>query len=178
MKCRIPHSRAKRSAAADCSRVGGVIAGLTGQLQEVFAMPTPRPISPHLGIYRWRINMVQSSLHRLTGLFLSIGAAVLTWGLIAAAAGHHAWQLFADFSGSWIGLVVWFAWIWALLFHLCNGIQHLLHSLTWDYGPQHARDRTRNPSYWATGWVVVGVSTALTVLTWVLLIIKLTGGAA
>lgn len=141
-------------------------------------MHNPRPISPHLGIYRWRINMVQSSLHRLTGLLLSVGALVFTWGLLAAATGPDAWRLFAEFSGSAIGLVVWFAWIWALLFHLCNGIQHLLHSLAWDYGQQAMRDRTKNPSYWTTGWVVVGVSTALTVLVWVVLVIRLTGGAA
>lgn len=141
-------------------------------------MHNPRPLSPHLGIYRWRINMAQSSLHRLTGLLLSVCAVVLTWGVIAAASGDHAWHLFAGFSDSWIGLIVWFIWIWALLFHLCNGIQHLFRSLAWDYGQQEMRDRTQNPSYWATGWLVVGVSTALTVLTWVLLIMKLTGGAA
>ena len=141
-------------------------------------MPHPRPLSPHLGIYRWRINMVQSSLHRLTGLFLSLGALVVTWGALAAASGAHAWALFAGFAGSWIGLVLWFLWIWALFFHLCNGIQHLFHSMAMDYGPQHIRDRTRNPSYWTTGWIVVGASSALTLLTWVLIAIRIAGGAA
>lgn len=141
-------------------------------------MSNPRPLSPHLGIYRWRINMVQSSLHRVTGLFLSLGALVVTWAAIAAASGEHAWQIFAGFSASWIGFVLWFAWIWALFFHLCNGVQHLLHSMALDYGPQHIRDRTRNPSYWRSGWIVVAVSCALTLLVWVVLAIRIAGGPA
>ena len=51
---------------------------------------TARPISPHLGTYRWRVNMWQSVLHRLTGLFLCLGALLLAWGLIAAATGAEA----------------------------------------------------------------------------------------
>lgn len=139
-------------------------------------MPSyPRPLSPHLGIYRWRINMVQSSLHRLTGLLLSAGALALSWGMLAAAAGDHAWQVFAHFCGSWAGLVLWFAWIWAMFFHLCNGIQHLLHSVAWDYGPQHMRDRTKHPSYWTSGWIIVAVSSLLTLATWAILTVQLAG---
>ncbi|HET7556820.1 MAG TPA: succinate dehydrogenase, cytochrome b556 subunit, partial [Rhodanobacteraceae bacterium] len=53
-------------------------------------MPHPRPLSPHLGIYEWRITMALSVLHRLTGIFLCLGAVLVTWGLIALAAGEAA----------------------------------------------------------------------------------------
>ena len=88
-------------------------------------MPNSRPTSPHLGIYRWRVNMLQSTLHRLTGLFLCLGALLVAWGLVAAATSDAAWSRFVAFCGSWIGLVLLFLWTWSLLFHLVNGIQHL-----------------------------------------------------
>lgn len=140
-------------------------------------MPTTRPLSPHLGIYRWRVNMLQSTLHRLTGLFLCFGALLVTWALIAAASGASAWNVFAGFWTSWIGLVLLFLWMWSLWFHLCSGIQHLFRDAGRGYGPAQ-RDRTHSPSYWKTGWIVIAVSVALTVLVWVLLVLRIGGGAA
>lgn len=140
-------------------------------------MPNTRPLSPHLGIYRWRINMLQSTLHRLTGLFLSLGALVVAWALIAAASGGSAWSLFAAFCGSLVGEILLFLWTWSLLFHLCNGIQHLLHDMGRGFGPPH-RDRRLNPSYWTTGWLVLALSVVLTVLVWIVLIVRMAGGAA
>lgn len=140
-------------------------------------MPTSRPLSPHLGIYRWRVNMWQSTLHRLTGLFLCLGALLVTWGLIAAADGPAAWHVFAWFWETWIGLILLFLWTWSLLFHLCNGIYHLLHDTGVNFGPPR-RDRTRSPVYWSSGLIVVAVSVALTVLVWVLLMLHIGGVAA
>ena len=33
-----------------------------------------RPLSPHLGVYRWEISNSLSILHRMTGVMLSAGA--------------------------------------------------------------------------------------------------------
>ncbi|MCK0509644.1 succinate dehydrogenase, cytochrome b556 subunit [Aromatoleum buckelii] len=140
-------------------------------------MSNTRPLSPHLVIYRWRVNMLQSTLHRLTGLFLCLGALLVTWGLIAAADGRVAWNVFAGFWSSGIGLVLLFIWTWSLLFHLCNGIQHLLRDTGRNFGLP-TRDRTHDPVYWSTGWFVIAISIALTVLVWVLLIVRMQGGAA
>ena len=140
-------------------------------------MPNTRPLSPHLGIYRWRVNMLQSTLHRLTGLFLCAGALLVMWGLLAAASSGKAWGIFAAFCGSWIGLVLLFAWTWSLLFHLCNGIQHLFRDAGANFGPPR-RDREFNPVYWSTGWLVIAVSVVLTVLVFVLLVLRMNGGAA
>ena len=140
-------------------------------------MSNTRPLSPHLGIYRWRVNMLQSTLHRLTGLFLCLGALLVTWGLIAVADGEAAWNLFAEFWSSGIGLMLLFIWTWSLVFHLCNGIQHLLRDTGRNLGPP-TRDRTHDPVYWSMGWFVIAISVALTVLVWVLLIVRMQGGAA
>ena len=137
-------------------------------------MPTTRPLSPHLDIYRWRVNMLQSTLHRLSGLFLCAGTLGVAWGLIAAAAGPAAWHVFADCAGSWFGVVLLVAWTWSLLFHWCNGIQHLLRDMGLNFGPP-TRDRTHDPIYWSTGWIVIGLSVALTVLVWVVLAMRMTG---
>ncbi len=48
----------------------------------------PRPLSPHLTVWRWGPGMAVSILHRITGAGLTIvGLAVLTWWLIAIAGG-------------------------------------------------------------------------------------------
>ncbi|HEU4857111.1 MAG TPA: succinate dehydrogenase, cytochrome b556 subunit [Rhodanobacteraceae bacterium] len=140
-------------------------------------MPNTRPLSPHLGIYRWRVNMLQSTLHRLTGLFLSLGALLVAWGLIAAATSGTAWDVFAGFCGSWIGMILLFLWTWSLLFHLCNGCYHLLHDMGRDFGPPR-RDRTHAPVYWKTGVGVIAASIVLTVLVWIILLMRIGGGAA
>lgn len=139
-------------------------------------MPNTRPLSPHLSVYRWRVNMLQSTLHRLTGLFLCLGTLLVAWGLIAAAVGEAAWHQFASFSGSWFGLLLMILWTWSLLFHLCNGIQHLLRDMGLNFGPP-TRDRAHNPVYWSTGWMVIGLSVALTVLVWIMLILRVGGTA-
>lgn len=139
-------------------------------------MSNTRPLSPHLGIYRWRVNMLQSTLHRLTGLFLCLGALLVTWALIAAT-NDAAWSVFASFWSSWIGEALLFLWLWSLWFHLCNGIQHLARDVGRGYGPPQ-RDRAYAPSYWPMGWIILVVSVALTVLVWVLLALRIAGGAA
>lgn len=137
-------------------------------------MSNARPLSPHLDIYRWRVNMLQSTLHRLTGLFLCLGALLVAWGLIATATGEAAWRVFAVFCGSWVGVLLLILWTWSLLFHLCNGIQHLVRDMGMNFGPP-TRDRTHNPVYWSTGWFVIGLSIALTALVWIILALQIGG---
>lgn len=122
-------------------------------------MPHARPMSPHLGIYKWQITMVLSILHRLTGVFLCLGAVLVMWGLLALALGETAWMDFSAFCASWIGIVLLILWTFSVLFHLCNGIRHLF----WDAG----RGFTKS-EYTTSGWIVVIVSIALTVCVWLL----------
>jgi succinate dehydrogenase cytochrome b subunit len=117
----------------------------------------PRPLSPHLQIYRWQLTSVLSILHRASGVALSVGMILLVWWLGAASDGKGAYDAVQSFLGSWLGLVLLFGWSAALFYHLCNGIRHLW----WDSGRGYALKST-----YATGWTVVAASAALTVIAW------------
>ena len=45
----------------------------------------PRPLSPHLGIYKLTMTMAMSIAHRISGGALYIGVLLLAWFLIAAS---------------------------------------------------------------------------------------------
>jgi succinate dehydrogenase / fumarate reductase cytochrome b subunit len=90
----------------------------------------PRPLSPHLQIWRWTITMVASITHRVTGVALAGGTLLLVWWLIAAATGPEAYDVFARAAGHPAGEIVLFGLLWSLAFHLLNGIRHL----AWDLG--------------------------------------------
>ena len=62
-----------------------------------------RPVSPHLGIYRWPITMVASILNRATGIALSVGSLLLVWWLVAAASGPQAFATVQGFVASPLG---------------------------------------------------------------------------
>jgi succinate dehydrogenase / fumarate reductase, cytochrome b subunit len=111
-----------------------------------------RPLSPYW-IYRWEISMVLSSLHRITGLLLSLGAVVLAMWLIAVASGPESFAAVMDIFAS-----VWFkpllvGWAFCFFFHLANGVRHLAWDAGYGFDPQQIR---------ATGWTVVGVTLAAT----------------
>jgi succinate dehydrogenase cytochrome b subunit len=118
----------------------------------------PRPLSPHLQVYRWQLTSVMSILHRLSGVALSAGTILLVWWLVAAAEGAAAYAGVQAFLGSWLGLLLLFGWSLALFYHLCNGLRHLW----WDSG--RGFDLA---SVYAGGWAVVAGTAALTVIAWI-----------
>lgn len=92
--------------------------------------PQPRPLSPHLQIYRWYFTMFLSILHRVTGVGLAFGAPLMVWWLIALVQGDEAFAEFHDFTHSLIGQLMLAGWLYALVFHSLNGIRHIV----WDTG--------------------------------------------
>jgi succinate dehydrogenase / fumarate reductase cytochrome b subunit len=87
----------------------------------------PRPLSPHLTIWRWGPHMVVSILHRATGIALSIaGLALLTWWLMALAKGPDAYAAFEKASHHPIGLIVLIGLTWSFFQHLLSGIRQLV----------------------------------------------------
>jgi len=90
------------------------------------AATNPRPLSPHLTIWRWGPHMLVSILHRVTGAGLSIvGLAMLTWWLTALAGGTDAYTAFTKAASHPVGLIVLIALTWAFFQHLLSGIRHL-----------------------------------------------------
>ncbi|MET0363649.1 MAG: succinate dehydrogenase, cytochrome b556 subunit [Sphingobium sp.] len=86
-----------------------------------------RPLSPHLGVYRWGPHMTVSILHRVAGDGLAIvGGIGLTWWLFAAASGPDAYATFLHVATSWIGYVFLIGLTWAFFEHLFSGLRHLV----------------------------------------------------
>ena len=91
------------------------------------AATKPRPLSPHLTIWRWGPNMAVSILHRATGAALSIaGLIVLTWWLVALAQGQEAYDRFSAAAKHPIGIIVLIVLTWCFFQHLFSGIRHLV----------------------------------------------------
>ena len=117
----------------------------------------PRPLSPHLQIYRWQLTSVLSILHRITGVGLALGTILLVWWLGAAADGPESYAKMQAFLGSWPGRVLLFGWSVALFYHLANGLRHLW----WDTGRGFELR-----SVYVGGWTVVGATALLTAAAW------------
>lgn len=116
-----------------------------------------RPISPHMQIYRWQIQMVTSILHRATGIVLVAGTLLFAWGLWALAAGPEQWAGFSECVRSIPGFVVLFGWSWAFAYHLANGIRHVVQDAGWGFAI---------PEFIRNSWTTIIVSLVLTALVW------------
>jgi len=83
----------------------------------------PRPLSPHLQIYKPMLTMMMSIVHRITGAALYFGMLLLAWWLIAAASGPNAYATFEWFMGSVLGQLLLFGYTWALIHHMLDGFE-------------------------------------------------------
>ena len=119
-----------------------------------------RPLSPHLGVYRWQIGNSLSILHRITGVALGVGFLALTYWLTALAGGEETYRTAARLLASPVGLVCLVGWTFSFLFHLFNGVRHLC----WDVGLGFERTQRH-----ASGWLAVLAALCATLATWVLL---------
>src|ERR1700759_3402774 len=91
------------------------------------ASSRPRPLSPHLTVWRWGPNMTVSILHRVTGAALSFaGLAALTGWLVAPAEGQDSFARFTTMAKSPLGIVVLVGLTWAFFQHLFSGMRHLV----------------------------------------------------
>jgi succinate dehydrogenase / fumarate reductase cytochrome b subunit len=135
-----------------------------GRHSKIEDMATPsseaprRPLSPHLGVYRWQWTMALSILHRITGIGLAIGTLLLIYWLWAAASGPDAYAAARAFLTGWFGVLLLIGWSAAFYYHLFNGIRHLF----WDAGKGFEL-RTG----WLSGMAVVTGTVAATAVTWI-----------
>jgi succinate dehydrogenase / fumarate reductase cytochrome b subunit len=115
-----------------------------------------RPLSPHWTVYRWQVTNTLSILHRLTGLYLSLGIAFAVWWLVTLASGPIAYEAGLDgvFGSLWFR-VLSIGWIACFFYHFANGVRHLF----WDVGLGFDRTQIRS-----SGWAVVLVAAAATVI--------------
>ncbi len=127
-----------------------------------------RPMSPHLGIYRFQLSMFLSIGNRISGVASSFGTLLLVWWLVAAASGPSAFATVQRVVANPIGLIVLFGWTAALVFHTVGSLRHL----AWDAGYGFAK-----ATFNRTGIVVVAVSILLTLMIWAIGVSLWTHGA-
>ena len=121
---------------------------------------TQRPLAPHLQIYRPQITSVLSILHRLTGIFLASGALVLVVWLSAISEGKLSYETIQGFFHHRLSQTYFFTLGYSFFYHLCNGLRHL----AWDAGYGFDLKTVHR-----SGWLAVGMSIILTLLTWFLI---------
>lgn len=120
-----------------------------------------RPLSPHLQIYKPQMTSFTSIMHRLTGVYLFLGVLILSWFFV-----YYQYQTELVFGGKyqqcsnkfWIIITYFFSftWLFALYYHLCNGVRHLM----WDIGKGYdIKDAYRN------AYIVIFSAIFLTIAT-------------
>ena len=118
----------------------------------------PRPLSPHLQIYKPMLTMMMSIAHRITGFALYVGTLLLAWWLIAAASGPAYFDYVNGLLTTFIGRLVLFGFTWALFHHMLGGIRHFI----WDTG----KGFDLNTVEWLARLTLVG-GLAITIIVWV-----------
>ena len=114
-----------------------------------------RPLSPHLGVYKFMYTMVLSILHRITGVVSTFGLLLFVWWLMALASGPQAYARAMSYLASPLGKLVLAGFAFAFVYHFCNGIRHMI----WDTGRGLERAETRR-----SGAVMVVAAVILTAL--------------
>lgn len=126
--------------------------------------PQDRPMSPHVQVWRWHVTMFGSIAHRATGVALYLGALILAGWAVSLAMGAGAFNAYAAFLASPIGLVILFGLTVAFLYHLANGVRHLF----WDTG-HGFEPKTAD----MTGWAVIAFAVVASVLIWIIAVLKM-----
>lgn len=93
-------------------------------------MSRPRPLSPHLSIWRFQLPAVMSITHRITAVILTSGTVLLTAWLLAVAFGENSFNVVSMMISHPLGQFVMFGYSVVLFYHASNGVRHLF----WDFG--------------------------------------------
>jgi succinate dehydrogenase / fumarate reductase cytochrome b subunit len=114
-----------------------------------------RPLSPHLGVYKFMYTMSLSIMHRITGVAATFGFLAFVWWLMALAGGPGAYESAVRVLTSPVAKLLLIGFTFSFVYHFCNGIRHLV----WDTGRGLERAQARR-----SGAVVVVAALLITVL--------------
>ena len=120
-------------------------------------MAKPRPLSPHLQVYRPQLTSVMSIMHRASGAVLATGSLLVALWLVALAAGAAVFNPVADAMQHPFGQLVVFGYSLALVYHGLNGIRHLM----WDL-----RVGLEIKQVYQSGYLVLGLTVLVTAALW------------
>ncbi len=88
------------------------------------------PLSPHLSIYKFKLSLLMSIAHRITGAALYFSMLIFLFFLISLASGASGYEIFSSIIDTWIGKLVILGITWAIFHHMLGGLRHFL----WDMG--------------------------------------------
>ena len=116
----------------------------------------PRPLSPHLQVYKFFPTMFLSILHRITGVGLTLGLVAFTYWLASAASGEYDYGRALRLLGSWPAQVLLLGWLFAWCYHFVNGLRHL----GWDASIAIEKAQVRRTRWWVVSiaggaWVLL-----------------------
>ncbi|MDB9890474.1 succinate dehydrogenase, cytochrome b556 subunit [Alphaproteobacteria bacterium] len=120
-------------------------------------MVKPRPLSPHLQVYRPQLTSVMSIMHRASGAVLATGSLFVALWLVALAAGTAVFNPVAGAMQHPLGQLVVFGYSLALVYHGLNGIRHLM----WDL-----RIGLEIKQVYQSGYLVLGLTILVTATLW------------
>ena len=120
-------------------------------------MVKPRPLSPHLQVYRPQLTSVMSIMHRASGAVLATGSLLVALWLVALAAGAAVFNPVADGMQHPLGQLLMFGYSLALVYHGLNGIRHLM----WDL-----RVGLEIKQVYQSGYLVLGLTLLVTAALW------------
>ena len=89
-----------------------------------------RPLSPHLTIYRPQFTSVLSIMHRITGVGLVLSLLLIIIWFVALSLGSEIFTFIEIIFNSIFIRVILASSVWALWYHTCTGVRHLI----WDLG--------------------------------------------
>jgi succinate dehydrogenase / fumarate reductase cytochrome b subunit len=126
-------------------------------------MKSNKPLSPHLGIYRWQINSVLSILHRISGASIYFVLLMFFW-LFSLNVFYEDCQYLQVinnfFQNNIFGKIILSGISFFVYYHAFNGIRHLF----WD-GGYGFEIRAMQIS----GWIVLVCSLIIAVFTFLII---------
>ncbi|MFS4436777.1 succinate dehydrogenase, cytochrome b556 subunit [Paracoccaceae bacterium GXU_MW_L88] len=116
-----------------------------------------RPLSPFMigPYYRPQLTSMTSIVHRITGCALGLAGILVVWWFVALAIGPDAYATANWWLTSYVGDLIFFGALWAILYHMLNGIRHLV----WDTG-RGLEVQTAEK----LGVIVIGLSLVFTII--------------
>jgi succinate dehydrogenase / fumarate reductase cytochrome b subunit len=123
------------------------------------ATNTNRPTSPHLQVYKLPLTGIISITHRMTGVLLSAGLIFFVYIVSSVAGGATTYAAMQELMNVWLVRLIYWGFIYALFFHLCHGVRHLI----WDTGKSFDRDTLNRFAL-----IELGCSLVLTLFTLIL----------
>ena len=132
-----------------------------------------RPLSPHLGIWKWGPGMTVSIVHRVTGTGMAVvGSILLVWWLVALGSGEAIYAGFVDTFTYQSGKLNILGWVFgvgltlAFFQHMASGVRHLF----LDTGANFELSGNKNSAI-----ITFIVALTATVAFWLVILEKLNG---